>query len=57
MPMNLPTFVGINAGHRDGFITCHNNVMVLEDSHSPGNIGCCSCYLRNRLTLDKNNAD
>lgn len=43
-------------GHREGCLTCHNNVKGIEDSHSPEKIGCYSCHLGNRLTQNKKEA-
>src|ERR1035437_3265679 len=43
-------------GKREGCIVCHSSVTGIETSHSPEKIGCYSCHLGNRLTINKNEA-
>jgi len=43
-------------GKREGCIVCHSSVTGIETSHSPEKIGCYSCHLGNRLTINKTEA-
>jgi len=49
---NLPLILN----RREGCVTCHTGMKGLELSHDPEKIGCYSCHLGNRLTVEKTKA-
>ncbi len=50
---SLQSEIPVVLGHREGCLTCHNNIKGFSHAHNPDAIGCYSCHSGNPFSLNK----